>query len=295
MDSHEIFDVLTSSTFNLICDNSDRSKAYKFQLSPTQWIYVKNSKKNSDSPDTTSVKKRPLVIHPKTLVNADALSRIEGIRGDLSENGLVKSSGYDEFPKSDDGTENAGLAIDVDSPESLEKLLNFLKGGDKNFPIGGKQTLEQLAQPLENLKTKSTYFEQDIDGVSSNSKVDEIVLQSIKTRRGQPAFRRALLAAFNSTCCVTGCTVQAILEAAHIVPHGNESNYNVYNGLLLRADIHILFDLGLLQISECGIVRIACTLKKSEYGEYDGIRILEGELPGELKDNLSARQRYVYA
>ena len=90
---------------------------------------------------------------------------------------------------------------------------------------------------------------------------DEMTIRAIKTRRGQPAFRPALLAAFNGACCITGCKVEAILEAAHIIPHGDETNYSVHNGLLLRADVHTLFDLDLLRISKAGIINVHKSLK----------------------------------
>jgi predicted restriction endonuclease len=122
--------------------------------------------------------------------------------------------------------------------------------------------------------------------------VDEIVLQAIKTRRGQPSFRQALLAVFNGKCVISGCRVEAVLEAAHIIPHGEETNYRVANGLLLRADIHTLFDLGFIVVATSGVVKIDNSLKDSEYNQYDGVTIFEGEMPEELKTNLSKRQKY---
>lgn len=77
---------------------------------------------------------------------------------------------------------------------------------------------------------------------------DEPILRAIKSRRGQASFRNALLQAYSQTCFITGCKTEHVLEAAHIVPHGDETNYCVFNGLLLRADIHTLFDLELLSI-----------------------------------------------
>lgn len=84
--------------------------------------------------------------------------------------------------------------------------------------------------------------------VPSNEPVDEKVLQQILTRRGQAAFRSALLVAYGSTCSVSGCDDEDVLEAAHIAPHAETQNYRTRNGLLLRADIHTLFDLRLLSI-----------------------------------------------
>ena len=66
----------------------------------------------------------------------------------------------------------------------------------------------------------------------------------IVLRRGQPAFRRELLGAYEGKCAVTGCDSEFALEACHIVPYRGPETNHVSNGLLLRADIHTLFDLG---------------------------------------------------
>ena len=70
----------------------------------------------------------------------------------------------------------------------------------------------------------------------------------VEQRVGQPEFRAALLRAYSNTCAVTGCTVDEVLQAAHIRPVTKSGSHSVKNGLLLRADIHNLFDTGLLTI-----------------------------------------------
>lgn len=95
------------------------------------------------------------------------------------------------------------------------------------------------------------------------------VSRAIVVRRGQPKFRRMLLDAYQSTCSITGCTVEDVLEAAHIVPHNGESTDKVKNGLLLRADIHTLFDLGFIWIEQ-GMICVAPHLRHGEYGTLEG-------------------------
>ena len=72
--------------------------------------------------------------------------------------------------------------------------------------------------------------------------------QLIKKRRGKQQFRDALLQRYEKRCLVTGCEVVAVLEAAHIDPYRDEGHNHPGNGLLLRADVHTLFDLDLLGI-----------------------------------------------
>lgn len=117
----------------------------------------------------------------------------------------------------------------------------------------------------------------DIDQVSSGSgdddeDADEDIIQqrAIKTRRRQGPFRDGLLAAYRRRCAVTGSMVDKILEAAHIVPHAEKTDYKTRNGILLRADIHTLFDEHLLTIDTRYRVKISKLLRHSEYKDYDG-------------------------
>lgn len=75
-----------------------------------------------------------------------------------------------------------------------------------------------------------------------------LVAAQIRARRGQQQFRDQLRRTYGDRCLVTGCTVLEVLEAAHINPYRGASDNHVQNGLLLRADIHTLFDLNLVGI-----------------------------------------------
>lgn len=72
--------------------------------------------------------------------------------------------------------------------------------------------------------------------------------QMVTLRQGQPGFRNALMDAYERRCAVTGCMIEDVLEAAHILPYAGPHTNHVTNGLLLRADIHTLFDRGLIKI-----------------------------------------------
>lgn len=74
------------------------------------------------------------------------------------------------------------------------------------------------------------------------------VLASLAQRQGQPAFRRKLLEAYDYKCAITGCDLSLALEAAHIVPYWGPHTNHVQNGLLLRSDLHTLFDRGVFGI-----------------------------------------------
>jgi hypothetical protein len=111
-------------------------------------------------------------------------------------------------------------------------------------------------------------------------------------RLGQASFREALLSAYSGACAITGFSVPEALEAAHIVPYHATASNQTRNGLLLRADVHTLFDRGLISVDpETMRVKLAESLRASEYRMLDGALI---RLPTSVEDRptktlLSAR------
>ena len=101
----------------------------------------------------------------------------------------------------------------------------------------------------------------------------EMVLRTVKTRQGQAAFRRDLIAAQRGRCAVTGCAEQDVLQAAHIKGVSSSGRHSVKNGLLLRADIHTLFDKGLLVIDKDFTVCVDASVADPHYRGLDGTRL----------------------
>lgn len=95
-------------------------------------------------------------------------------------------------------------------------------------------------------------------------------ITEVVRRRGQANFRKKLLRAYKR-CAITGCDAVEALEAAHIAPYRGDHTDHVQNGLLLRADIHSLFDLGLLSIDPRTMsVVVALHLRNTTYGQLAG-------------------------
>ncbi len=113
-----------------------------------------------------------------------------------------------------------------------------------------KGTLDELLGPADRLPPASEEADspRDPEYVAPAGDLRDMAWQQIKKRRGQSQFRNILLKRYGGRCAVTGCSVVAVLEAAHIDPYRGEGNNHFGNGLLLRADIHTLFDLNLLGI-----------------------------------------------
>lgn len=93
----------------------------------------------------------------------------------------------------------------------------------------------------------------------------QTVSMQIKARRGQQGFRSGLKRRYGPICQVTGCSLFDIVEAAHIGPYRGEKDNWVDNGLLLRADIHTLFDLNLIGIHPESLKICCANVVKREY------------------------------
>jgi putative restriction endonuclease len=70
-----------------------------------------------------------------------------------------------------------------------------------------------------------------------------------RARLGQGAFRVLVTDAYQKRCAVTGERTLPVLEAAHIQPFASDGPNRVSNGLLLRSDLHILFDRGYITVT----------------------------------------------
>jgi putative restriction endonuclease len=67
-------------------------------------------------------------------------------------------------------------------------------------------------------------------------------------RLGQNAFQARVLTAYERRCAITGSKIRPVLQAAHIRPVTSGGEHRLDNGLLLRSDVHTLFDQGYLGV-----------------------------------------------
>ncbi|HNH47167.1 MAG TPA: HNH endonuclease [Myxococcota bacterium] len=91
------------------------------------------------------------------------------------------------------------------------------------------------------------------------------VRRSVAVRRGQDWFRATLKAGFEGRCCVSGCDIDSMLVASHIVPWSEEESLrlNPRNGLLLSAIHDRAFEHGYLAISDENRVMVATSVRTS--------------------------------
>jgi len=116
--------------------------------------------------------------------------------------------------------------------------------------------------------------EPDIPYSPTDNDERDKVNRQITERRGQQKFRKDLLENFDSKCCITGCSILHLLEAAHIKPYKGVKDNHPSNGLLLRAGIHTLFDLDMIGIHPVTlIIHINDEIRKDNYELLDGIKV----------------------
>lgn len=116
--------------------------------------------------------------------------------------------------------------------------------------------------------------ERDRLALDSAADARRFVERSVAERQGQPQFRKNLIRVYDGRCCVTDCDAWPALEAAHIAPYRGQHTNKLSNGLLLRADIHTLFDLFQLTVDAATRrVHLSSNLQHTQYGNLDQVRL----------------------
>jgi len=84
----------------------------------------------------------------------------------------------------------------------------------------------------------------------------------IKPRLGQGAFRVLVTDNYDRRCAITAEKTLPALDAAHIRPYSEGGLHEASNGILLRRDIHSLFDAGYVTVSPAGVFEVSRRIKE---------------------------------
>lgn len=128
--------------------------------------------------------------------------------------------------------------------------------------------------------------EADSDHDDTDERKIELVYRAIRQR--QDVFRQNLITAYDGVCAVTAYDVQEALQAAHISSYRGPKSQKTSNGLLLRADVHLLYDAHLASVDPDTMKFIvAPKIESSSYGDLNGqmIRLpyYDSDRPSELR------------
>ena len=124
----------------------------------------------------------------------------------------------------------------------IERYPNNDEGFDYHFSLrvhpGFQEMLGEGNYPiLEELVLNNTEF-----NPQSVEDTRRTVQRTAQVREGQEEFRNMIRNAYNDICAVTGCNDERGMQAAHIMRYMGVQTNHVTNGILLRNDIHRLFD-----------------------------------------------------
>jgi putative restriction endonuclease len=169
------------------------------------------------------------------------------------------------------------------TPSSVSwKLANFARldpslarrniSGATHGSKGEKEVWDEFEQNWDKLTFESEILRAELSGTSLEPEPTDEIFPAGRTREGlikirvnQGFFRSAILAAYDSTCCVTGIQSGELLCASHIVPWSVDiaNRTNPRNGLCLNALHDRAFDRGLITISRDFRVVVSPELKSS--------------------------------
>jgi len=101
--------------------------------------------------------------------------------------------------------------------------------------------------------------------------------RTIIPRLGQAGFKAVVQEAYGRRCAVTSHKILPTLQAAHILPVAEGGEHRIDNGILLRSDVHTLFDRGYIGIDQEFRLLVSPRLR-SEFGNGDEFYAREGQI-----------------
>lgn len=120
----------------------------------------------------------------------------------------------------------------------------------------GRALLELLSAALGTVRYDANSSADVVDGARYGTEY------LTRGRLGQGAFRVLVTDAYTRRCAITGEKTLPVLQAAHIKPYASEGPHKISNGLLLRSDLHTLFDRGYVTVTPELIVEVSGRLKE---------------------------------
>lgn len=155
---------------------------------------------------------------------------------------------------------NMGLAM----PEDFDP-------GTGTFLLRGPMRHTQPAEIWEDSRNRSDPLESLLVAEALDAKT----LVAVQQRRAQDVFRDSLMDAYAGRCCISRYEVPEALQAAHILAYSGRSSQIPENGLLLRADLHLLFDRHMFGIDPSTmVVKVSSKLTRTPYAGIDGVAVL---------------------
>jgi putative restriction endonuclease len=149
---------------------------------------------------------------------------------------------------------------------------NIVQGKSFTFP-GEDDVIDAVVQRIVSREDWSTGFRGDVENLGPTHGSPRLVTP----RLGQGAFKAIVQEAYVRRCAITNHKILPTLQAAHILPVAHGGQHRIDNGILLRSDVHTMFDRGYIGIDEDFRLRVSPRLR-SEFGNGDEFYTKEGQV-----------------
>lgn len=139
----------------------------------------------------------------------------------------------------------------------------------------------------------------DLKTITENKTTNQTTVQAlVNARIGQGKFGAEVMKLWNNACCVTGSLTRAAIAACHIKPWRYSNNcerLDPNNGLPLTANLHALFDAGLISFDEEGKMLISSKLSQTEQAIFslDGCKLNKTPSP-EVVEYMSYHRNEIF-
>ncbi|MFZ5722211.1 MAG: HNH endonuclease [Pseudomonadota bacterium] len=160
------------------------------------------------------------------------------------------------------GLDKAVWSEFINNPDALsvesQQLMDDLVGGGDTSGLSSDADVIPVAAPTEATTTSQS---------------------TIKIRRGQAFFRKAVLASYDSACCMSNLRVRQLLVASHIKPWSADiqNRLNPKNGLCLSALHDRAYDLGYISVKPDLSIAISKELAADQSGlAMHALKALDG-------------------
>jgi putative restriction endonuclease len=156
----------------------------------------------------------------------------------------------------------------------------------------GHNLWREIDLRLQNYLTADLDPTKSLAMVKTNGSPDYNLILT-KVRIGQGSFRASVTSAYQKRCSITGEKTLPVLEAAHIKSYSKSGPNLASNGLLLRSDLHKLFDTGYLTITSDLKIEVSNRIRAEfengkEYYQFHGRNL--AYIPNE---NIKPRSEYI--
>jgi HNH endonuclease len=133
---------------------------------------------------------------------------------------------------------------------------NIVQGKSYEYP-GEDAVVDSVVQRVFKFEERPNKLDPPIENLGPTKGEPRL----ITPRLGQAGFKAVVQEAYSRRCAITGHKILPTLQAAHVIPVADGGQHRVDNGILLRSDVHTMFDRGYIGVDTEYRLRVSPRLK----------------------------------